>query len=116
MTLTRTTDHETALAAGFDIVRPGEWVRPDNAALSRYNGRYIAHRDVSWGTKAAAFYTMAEAVAWVGATGAECCGCGHLDAQHDEDGCQAADTRIGPHTYRTPCLCGGFRDTYNGDM
>lgn len=78
MTLTRTTDHETALAAGFDIVAPGYWVRPDSAQISRIRpeyavgmlGRpYIARKGDPLpvvGQEAASFYTMREAVAWIG--------------------------------------------------
>ena len=94
MTLTASTDHETALAGGFDIVRPGYWVRPDNAEVRRdfqypdprrvttsgaphfltgiQPGRdrgYFARRADGDG---AAFYTMREAVEWIGPVDHDC--------------------------------------------
>jgi len=65
MTLTQSADHETALAAGFDIVGAGRWVRPDRAELWRTTGRvlYIGRRSDGRDER---FYTMAEAVEWIG--------------------------------------------------
>jgi len=69
ITATYSTDHETALAAGFDIVSPGRWVRPDSAAIWRsfpespHHQYYLARRSsYVW----APFYTMREAVEWIG--------------------------------------------------
>jgi hypothetical protein len=73
MTLTQhSTDHETALAGGFDIVEAGRWVRPDNASIVRSDiaPRYRATRDYG-PTPWVAFYTMREAVEWIGPTGIE---------------------------------------------
>jgi hypothetical protein len=75
MTLTATRDHDRALAAGFDILEGGpvtRWARPDSAEVRRvldiFGGgfRYTARRslDARWAT----FYTMAEAVEWIGGT------------------------------------------------
>lgn len=62
-------DHATALAGGFDIIEAGRWVRPDNASIVRsdISPRYRATRDYGpepW----ASFYTMREAVEWIGPT------------------------------------------------
>ena len=74
------TDHETALAGGFDIVAPGYWVRPDNASITRLQPPLFAmahgRRYVAWcdnpeafqGRAAGSFYTMREAVEWIGPT------------------------------------------------
>ena len=75
MTLTRTTDHETALAGGFDIVRPGYWVRPDSAEVWRWTGRIGKVSEYHARTSAGAlarFWTMREAVEWIGPVDHDC--------------------------------------------
>lgn len=68
------TDHETALAGGFDIVAPGIWVRPDNAAIYRDQDRYgfkrfyPAYIAIRADDRRSRFYTMTEAVEWIGGT------------------------------------------------
>jgi hypothetical protein len=71
MTATIGTDHETALAAGFDIVSPGRWVRPDSAEVRRDTipgePRYTARRPGRVDYRhSVLFYTMREAVEWIG--------------------------------------------------
>lgn len=85
-TTTRLSDHETALAGGFDIVEAGHWVRPDGAEIRRqipaqplepaWAKPVTAAPAIYWtrhphplafgGTAKAHFYTMREAVEWIG--------------------------------------------------
>ena len=69
-------DIETARAGGFDIVEPGYWVRPDNATIrkvlrrrgdgwQRFYPPFIAIRPDDMRAR---FYTLTEAVEWIGGT------------------------------------------------